>query len=347
MKYRFIALITALCLISSFSGCKFGSTEQVSSLELSTSASNTSEVENSSSASSLSASSNLSTDSGLPEANFSKLLSQISDHDRTVEGYGKLKTDSTYSNALKDLESVLDNYTYDISVVAYSIDGTKAISYNTQKEMFCACTVKAAYTLYCCKEMEQGNGSLKAEMVYKEEHYEGGTGNMQYSSFGTVFSMDTILRKSMGISDNVGYRMSIDYFGREGYNEWITDQGCSSLTIKPTVWSLKTKSLDLAKVWGMIYNYFKTDSEYARFLYETCTNTANNYGTAALKNVDISHKQGHSSTSDWPAYSDAGIVWKENGPYVYVILTNSPGPSSYNTETMANIISIIDGQLFN
>ena len=340
MKYRFIALITALCLTVSFSGCKSKQAE---------SASSSSEVSTSAHTTSLSVSSDISSDSGnhMPEANFSGILSQIGDHGTTVQGYGKLKTDSSYAKALQDLESALDNYSYDISVVVYSIDGSKALSYNTQKPLFCACTVKAAYTLYCCQQMENGKGSLATEMTYKEEHYEGGTGNMQYSSFGTQFTMDTILRKSMGISDNVGYRMSVDYFGREGYNKWIAYQGCPTLTIKPTVWSLNAKSLDLAKVWGQIYNYFKTDSKYARFLYEICTNTADNYGTAALKNVDISHKQGHSNTSDWPAYSDAGIVWKESNPYVYVILTNAPGPSSYNTKTMDNIISIIDIQLFN
>ncbi len=358
MNYRYIAALLVLCLTLGLVGCKPkpnkptpGSsqpvTSTVTSVPVASTQTSTPVTSNPISSkppvtSSDSANAPQLNAAALPQANFNDILEQIGSHGTTVVGYGSLKSNS----ALGDLEAVLDDYKYDISVVAYSIDGTKALSYNTQKAMFCACTVKAAYTLYCCQQMEQGKGSLSTEMTYKKEHYESGTGNMQYSSFGTKFSMDTILRKSMGISDNVGYRMSIDYFGRESYNNWITDQGCPTLTIKPTVWSLKAKSPDLAKIWGQIYNYFKTDSPYARFLYEICTNTPDNYGTAALKNVDISHKQGHNNTSDWPAYSDAGIVWKNNSPYVYVILTNSPGPSSYNTKTMASIIRIIDGQLF-
>ncbi len=365
MKYRYVALVMALFLVLPLAGCKPkpaqqapGSSEPITSTVTSQPATSTSTTQASAPATSTPVSSKPPVTSAgsanlpqlnaaaLPQAGFSGLLEQMQSHGTSVQAYGDLKSDTAYLKALADLESVLDDYKYDISVVAYSIDGTKALSYNTEKAMFCACTVKAAYTLYCCRQMEQGKGSLTTKMAYKKEHYESGTGNMQYSSFGTQFTMDTILRKSMGISDNVGYRMSIDYFGRESYNQWITDLGCPTLTIKPTVWSLKAKSTDLAKVWGQIYNYFKTDSQYARFLYEICTNTADNYGTAALKNVDISHKQGHNNTSDWPAYSDAGIVWKGNTPYVYVILTNAPGPSSYNTKTMASIIGIIDGQLF-
>lgn len=362
MKYRCMVLILVLCM-ALFAGCTSKPAEQipdpsVPSLDTATSAPVSSTEESSVPPSSVPVSSKppvSSTGNGglpqlnagsLPIANFDGLLEQIGSHGTSVQAYGELKSNAAYAQALADLEAVLDSYSCDISVVSYSIDGKKALSYNTEKAMFCACTVKAAYTLYCCKQMEQGNGSLTTKMTYKKEHYEGGTGNMQYASYGTQFTMDTILRKSMGISDNVGYRMSIDYFGREGYNEWITDLGCPTLTIKPTVWSLKAKSPDLAKIWGQIYHYFKTDSQYARFLYEICTNTADNYGTAVLKNVDISHKQGHNNTADWPAYSDAGIVWNVDTPYVYVILTNAPGPSSYNSKTMASIIGIIDGQLF-
>lgn len=362
MRFQYILLCLGLCVALLFGGCTPKIPAQNGTVTSQSTATVTSgavgeEVTSipSQTATSAPASSKIPTSSSLgdsprlnavnlPEAAFDNIVSQISSHGTSVQAYGQLKSD-TYAKALQNLEKILDDYKYDISVIAYSIDGGKALSYNTQKAMFCACTVKAAYTLYCCQQMEQGKGLLSTEMTYKKEHYESGTGNMQYSSFGTKFSMDTILRKSMGISDNVGYRMSIDYFGRESYNNWITDQGCPTLTIKPTVWSLKAKSPDLARLWGEIYKYFKTGTQYAEFLYEICTNTPDNYGTLALKNVDISHKQGHNNTTDWPAYSDAGIVWGAE-PYVYVVLTNSPGPSSYNRNTMANMIEIIHNDLF-
>ena len=258
---------------------------------------------------------------------------------------GALESDE-FSSDLLELEAILNSHKYNISLSVYSVDGSRGLEYNTEAEIFGACTVKAAYTLYSCHQMEAGNGSLQTELTYEQKHYETGTGDMQYSPFGTVFSMETALGKSMSISDNVGYLMSVDFFGRDGYNEWISTLGCDSLKIKPTVWSLRTKSNDLVKVWCEIYNYFETDTTYSRFLYDSCTNTAGNYATAALDGVEYSHKQGHNSTGDWLSYSDAGIVWKGDTPYVIAILTDAPGINSYSANEFAKITSIIHNKLF-
>ncbi len=278
---------------------------------------------------------------------YGDLLSEMTDVGKTVTVYGDLKGED-YSEAISSLEKVLDGYSRTISVVAYSLDNRKALSYNTEAKIFSACAVKAPYSLYCCYEMEKGKATLDTKMKYEKKHYETGTGDMQYSPVGTTFDMRTIINKSMSISDNVGYMMQVDYFGREGYNKWISslDIGAASLAIKPTVWSLYTKSRDLAVVWREMYKYFETQSEYSKFLYASCTNTAGNYATAALEGVEYSHKQGHNRTGDWKSYSDAGIVWKEGNPYIIVILTNAPGPSSYDAGIMADVIKIVHNQLF-
>ncbi len=273
-------------------------------------------------------------------------LLHIFDHDKTLMFYGEL-SDEKYQSAFLELEAVLNGYSRDISVVCYSLNNKKAISYNTNARMFCACTVKAAFNLFACKEMDNGVGSLDTVMTYQEKHYEPGTGDMQYSSYGTQFNMKTILHKSMSISDNVGYLMSVDYFGREKYNTFIENLGCSSLKIKPTVWALKASAKDLAIIWREIYKYVNSDAMHAEFFYNSCTNTPDNYATLALGDkYTISHKQGHNNTAAWPSYSDAGIVWKGNDSYIVAIITNSLGPNAESRKVMADAIKIIDEKLF-
>ncbi len=264
---------------------------------------------------------------------------------KKVEVSGEL-LDEKYSQSISDLQDILNGHRYNISLSIYSVDGSKGLEYNTETGIFGACTVKAAYTLYACKQMEAGNGSLQTELAYEQKHYESGTGDMQYSPFGTVFTMETALHKSMSISDNVGYLMSVDYFGRDGYNTYVNNLGCPSLMIKPTVWSLRTKANDLVKIWCEIYNYFGTDTEHAKFLKDSCTNTAGNYATAALSGVEYSHKQGHNSTGDWLSLSDAGIVWKGDNPYIIALLTDAPGPNSYSSGEFAKIAQIVHNDLF-
>lgn len=275
---------------------------------------------------------------------YGDLLSLMGETGKNLVALGDLKEDK-YSAALAELEAVLKGYSREVSVVVYSLDDYKALYYNTSAGIFSACCVKAPYSLYCCLQMEKGKATLDTKMVYEQKHYETGTGDMQYSSIGTSFDMRTIINKSMSISDNVGYMMQVDYFGRDDYNNWISSIGCDSLKIKPTVWSLYTKAHHLAKAWREIYRYFETETEYSKFLYSTCTNTSGNYATAALKGVDVSHKQGHNRTGDWKSYSDAGIVWNGENPYIIVVLTNAPGPSSSDADFMASIINIVHNKL--
>ena len=285
---------------------------------------------------------------GLPvieESNaYGDLLAQIPTG-KTVAALGELDNEQ-YQDALSRLEAVLKGYSREISLVAYSLDNKKAISFNADAEIFPACTVKAAYSLYNCLEMDKGNGSLETVIEYESKHYEPGTGDMQYKPFGTEFDMQTIINKSMSISDNVGYMMQVDYFGRGGYNDWISDLGCSSLQIKPTVWALRAKASEHAIIWREIYRYFISDSAHSEFLYSTCTGTADNFATKALENVNYSHKQGFNRDEKWNSMSDAGIVWKDNNPYVIVILTNSTGITAEAQSAMDEAIKIIHNELF-
>ena len=279
-----------------------------------------------------------------PKKDYGDLSLQIANTKKELTLLGDLK-DEKYLESAKRLEDVLNNFKYDISLSVVSLDNQKALCYNTEAEIFGACTVKAAYTLYCLKQMEKGVGSLDTKIAYEKKHYEPGTGDMQYSAFGTVFTMDTIISKCMEISDNVAYLMMVDYFGRDGYNEFITDLGCPSLTIKPTVWSLKTKSNELITVWEEIYNYIENKGEYAKFLYDSCTNTTYNHITAGLEGVDYSHKSGHNSSGKWLSFSDSAIVWKEGAPYIITVLSDAPGPRDYQKQVFSEIIKIVNNEL--
>ena len=278
-----------------------------------------------------------------PDNRYGDLLKQIP-AGKNVTGLGDL-SDKKYSDAIQRLEEILDGYSREISVVAYSLDNKKAVSYNAEAELFPACTIKAFYSLYNCIQMDKGKGSLDTKITYEKKHYEPGTGDMQYKPLGTVFDMKTIIHKSMSISDNVGYLMQVDYFGRDGYNNWVSELGCPAVKIKPTVWALRAKADEHAIMWREIYRYFILDAKHAEFLYSTCTNTEGNFATQSLENVSYSHKQGF-NRGEWNSMSDAGIVWKEDSPYIIVFLTNAQGISSHAQKVIDEAMKIIHNELF-
>lgn len=278
---------------------------------------------------------------------YGDLLMKVEDHGKELVFGGEFLSEE-YGEALEELEEVLDGFGRDVSIVIASLDGTRVISYNTEKTLFCACTVKAAYVLYCLEEMEKNDIPLDTLLEYKSEHYEGGTGDMQYSPVGTKFTLETVIDKTLGISDNVGYRMLVGKFGREGYNKWIAEKGCPSLQISPTVWSLRAKAKELALLWRHMAAYFESDAKHADFLYEVTTDTGSAYATQGLEGVHYSHKSGHNGSGKYLAYSDAGILWQDDGGYIYSILTSAPGLySSEGANLMKAAMDIVHSKLMN
>lgn len=66
---------------------------------------------------------------------------------KTVTVYGELNA-SRYSDAISELQTVLDSYSRNISLAVYSLNSDRALAYNTETAIFGACTVKAARMRY-------------------------------------------------------------------------------------------------------------------------------------------------------------------------------------------------------
>ncbi len=345
-------LLLFLCLLLTLAGCEALPQENDSLPESSVEESKDLSEEESSFTESVDDSSadisqEVSEESSLPEASEpdteprQDIFELITDHGKEIQAYGDLNSEE-YADIYNDLEAILEEYDNEISFVIISADNSKGISYNTESRMFCASAIKAGVCFYACMDMEEKNTPLSTQVEYKSEHYEPGTGNLQYEPVGSVFDLETTIREAMRISDNVGYLITADYFGRENYNLWAEEKGIESLKISPTVWSLKSGARDFAFLWKEIYNYFGTNSEYAKFLYNSCTNTEGNFATKVLGDVSYSHKQGHNRSGGWHSYSDAGIVWDEESPYIFAILSDIPGPNATGESMMADIMAVVN-----
>lgn len=254
---------------------------------------------------------------------------------RDIKVFGDIDED------LSEIETALDGYGQKISVLAYSLDGKKAIAYNTNQKYFSACTIKAGYVLSCCKQIDQGTYNADDVMTYESKHYHTGSGKIKNQPYGTKYSIKTLLHEALYISDNVAYEMLVDYFGHEYYNKMIKKLGCTGLELKG-LWSHNVTVNDLGILWSEIATYLESDSTMSETLRKACTNSPYNYGSQFTTDVDYSHKSGD-NFGDYAAYNDAGIMWGET-PYVYVVLTNSEGGATTKNvinKTMSKIFDIM------
>lgn len=123
------------------------------------------------------------------------------------------------------MQSIIDSYPFDCSVIVHSIDKGDIFTYNTKEKMYAASTIKLAYAYFCCTQIENGVHSLDETMIYSPEVYSDGSGEIQYMPYGTKLSVKQLLEYTMKYSDNVGYNMLIRLFGTDGFNRMMQDWG--------------------------------------------------------------------------------------------------------------------------
>lgn len=137
------------------------------------------------------------------------------------------KTDNSqkFNEYCQKMQSIVDDYPFDCSVIVYSMDNGEIFSHNTNEKMYAASTIKLAYAYFCCTQIENGVHSLEETITYTPEVYSDGSGEIQYMHYGTQLSVKQLLEYTMKYSDNVGYNMLIRIFGTDGFNRMMQDWG--------------------------------------------------------------------------------------------------------------------------
>ena len=259
--------------------------------------------------------------------------------EKEVAVLGELDGDE---EVLAQLNKQLKNYSGEISLKAVTIDGTKGLSYRSGGEYFMASAVKAPYLLYAYMQMEEGNGTPDEEMKYTGNFYHTGTGVMQYYPVGTKFTLETIMWNTMRESDNVGYDMCVERWGKEGYNELMSQLGCESFVMDEwSSWIHKGRADDLLIIWNKIYEFMNQGGECSRLLYDSCTyydgDKDYNFMKNALPGVTVSQKYGWSDDG----YGDGAVVYGDNQIYLIVVFMDSEG-NGYDQQVFTNVVRLVD-----
>ncbi|MBQ4289831.1 MAG: serine hydrolase [Clostridia bacterium] len=238
-----------------------------------------------------------------------------------LEPVGKELFTYGISGDCSELEELLAAYPNKLTIAAYAMDGRKILLYDTESTHHSACTIKAGYILYVCKQLDSGAESATTKLTYEERHTFDGSGRVRYTEFGTEFTVEYLIQLVLSISDNTAYRMLLEHFGVYGYNLLMRDLGTSSLFLGPeNMFSSYATAQDLLRVWSAVYDYLQSDAEYASLYRKSCTDTEHAYGAMTLVDYSYSHKSGE-NLYRYLATNDAGVVWAET-PYLYCMLAN-------------------------
>lgn len=278
-------------------------------------------------------------------------LEILMDHNFSFDDEICMIENTTYripEEKLQKLQQLKSDSKKDYAFYVKDLNTGAVFSYRSTSAMYCASSIKFPYAFYVSKYITENNPQIYEERIAYTERYvptfTAGTGKIQYEPIGSSFSIGEILDYSIRYSDNVGYQMLVERFGRKSYGEFVSSLQAESLRIENGRYPYITAE-DLGKVYEAYYNELNQNTG-ADYLWDSLTNCETGaFGTAYFDTIEfireildctVAEKYGCTPES----YNHAGIVMREQ-PYVMVILTKN---GSYHTapEWYRELIALLD-----
>ncbi len=244
----------------------------------------------------------------------------------------------------EDGETEEISYYPEIAFSYYDIENGYELSYNGDRVFYSASIIKAPYILYILREIDEKksdesfdfDGSIydmQRAFVYTEEKFVEGSGIIQKSEFGTVYTYEDLVRLSITKSDNIAFNQLRRIFGRDGFYDYMSSIGVESPRKK--FYSLTAD--EATKCMLEIYGYFESGTENALMLSEWMqTGTHRVMIPTAVKPTPVASKYGW----DLEAYHDMTIVFDDH-PFTLSILTELENGSSYDNKFIRNIAKMV------
>jgi len=210
---------------------------------------------------------------------------------------------------LGEINEYLETTPGTYGLYVHELGTDKSFGINEEMSFPAASTVKIPLLMSLYKDIYEGKVSKDTVMTYTINDEETGTGSIQYTSFGTRWTVSEIAKRMMKQSDNVAKNMIFRLVGYRRAQEYITGLG-----VKGVDMSLenKTTSKDSGTLLKLIYENKTVDKELSDEMLELMVKTDFEKRLPRyLEGVKVSHKIG-----TWAgAISDTGIVFLEGRPY--------------------------------
>lgn len=245
-------------------------------------------------------------------------------------------TDFRMSSELeKEFLTLFESFENPQSITVREMNTEFVFSYNPNTRIACASAIKAPFSLFATKCIEQGLVSWNEKLVYEKKYdYFEGSGVIQESyDYGTKFSVKRLYELMLYVSDNIAYLMLKDRFGGASkFNDAMNVLGCKDI-IDWGNWG-KLTSYEMALVWREIYHYIQSGSSESQKLYKELDRALYNELEKGITGKENLHKSGWSSNG----YNDAGLFY--DGDLVYSVAVMTGRKSLTDNRNSTHLIKV-------
>lgn len=240
------------------------------------------------------------------------------------------ETAAEYTGLKNQINQLLQSETGTYGIYIIDLKSGKSLGINHLESFHAASTFKLPMNLYLYKKISEGSINPLTMLTYRQEHYEGGTGRLQYDPVGSSYSIKMLSKYSIVYSDNVATNMLLAYLGRSNIKNFMRSVGGTVVSDDKNI----TCPRDMAIYMEELLKFNSQHPELGKELMSNLQNTVFNNRIPKLipPNVKIAHKIGN-----WPptgTYNDVGYVEHPERPYIISIF-------SKNTENIYRAFSIL------
>lgn len=220
-----------------------------------------------------------------------------------------------------------------VAVGIYSLDGTKGYEYNVDTAISGGCTIKAPYAMYVLQECErQGIDITKETLTYKKGMRNSGSGIIKNSNYGTKYTIEYLLKKLLGISDNTAYNILVSKFPLKRYQEFLNNINGQNLYGRQYG---VASVIQRKNEWLTIYEYLNSDAKYADTLRTDLTNTKYCYIVDWMNDEHTyMHKSGWCNDRKYTCACDCAII---DDNYLLIVSTEDYKTGVAHTDTVRSI----------
>lgn len=214
------------------------------------------------------------------------------------------------------------------------------VSVNPDLKIWPASLAKLPVAMATMKKIESGDWDLNTTIKLEEQDADTvGTPDI-VKEIGRSYDIKFLLERLLLQSDNTAYRMLTKNFTKNEINEISEEVGLEELVVQGG----KISAKDYTRLLRVLYISSYLTEEHSQYILELLQESEfSNFIRAGLpKEVPFSHKWG--TNIAFQVYSDSGIVYLENRPYMISVMIQGKSDNQKENETKANALMKEIGQ---
>ncbi len=222
-----------------------------------------------------------------------------------------------------------------VSVYVKDFATGETLNLNSDQVYVAASTIKLPLVLYIYELAAQGKINLDAKLTYTPEYYAQGTGILQGEPFGGQYTIRELSRLSMEYSDNVAWKMLLDFMGQDKLTAYEKSLGAKATGGDNGLYI--TTPEDMGIYLERLLNFSEEKPEHGNEVLHYMANSIFSEGIPQdlPDDIVVAHKMGALNDK----FHDVGIVFG-NRPYIIAIFTDEAW-EEVSLQTLADVSRIV------